>query len=195
MNEQQFNEAAAAILKEVARLITGIEDGLETSRKTGRPFTSEKIKSIWEVIQAVRGRIVEHEQKAQPGWLSDEWIKQAAKIEEWERIYAGFVALTRDAVAKITNVDLEAMLLPVLKKLVAAAGIAAKAQNKQARGAIQAAAKSYQALLSQWNDAAGERTHANIKALEDAFGDLADDIAAALRGDLPGQGEGEEWKR
>lgn len=101
----------------------------------------------------------------------------------------------RDALGAQSNAELEAYFEKKLPQITSAIKQAVAAQDEAGLKKISAGIASYQALLSSWNDGIGHRASEKLKAIVDHLGHSRDDIAAALRGELPGQvDEGDEWK-
>jgi hypothetical protein len=94
-----------------------------------------------------------------------------------------------------SNAELEIYFAQKLPKISNAMKQAAADQDDAELKRIAAGIASYQAMLSKWNDACGERASAKLIAVVQILGEMRDDIGAALRGELPGQAdEGDEWK-
>jgi hypothetical protein len=101
----------------------------------------------------------------------------------------------RDALALQSNAELERYFEGKLPQITAALTKAASEQDESGLKRIAAGVGAFEAKLSEWNDACGQRASGKLLAVVESLGQTRADIAAALRGDLPGQaGEGDEWK-
>lgn len=102
----------------------------------------------------------------------------------------------RAILAEYWNAELLQGMVPLYEKLSKESEAAAIAQSRERLLAVRNEAKAFEAKLAEWNQGLGERASEALKALQDEFSGLADDILLALNGELPGQegNEGEEWK-
>jgi hypothetical protein len=104
----------------------------------------------------------------------------------------------RDALAPQFNANVEAAAMDARRKFTSGIKRAVEAGDADELKRLRHAAKAFEAQLAKWNDGMGIRASDRLKALQQSFGELADDIFAALAGELPGQLESDpadDWKR
>lgn len=104
--------------------------------------------------------------------------------------------ILRDLIARQSNAELEEFFTSKRLQLSSAMKKAAADQDKAALQRLAAGIAAYQMQLGKWNEACGKRASAKLLAIGWSFQAARDDIASAIRGDLPGQtdNEGKAWR-